>query len=199
MTGLAAWARVHAPPPLVGVFLAAIAAETLLGDLPAMIPWAGHVDVRWGLLLPLVSIAACATALHSGMGVLEYPHRRRWRLVRAAWGLGLAVIAAAPAAWCHAGFSVSAALRNRLAIYALTCAGSLVVPVTLAILVPTVIVLVSMLVGGGGVPLSEIWLLNPHAGHVDLALAAAAVVGAAVAYAALSPPRWARLTQSSWT
>lgn len=191
----AIWFRTHVPVPLRWALVAAVAGETLLGSLPAMLPWEMGHPPHWGLLLPLITVAVCVTMLHSGFGPLEFPHRRHWRTARFGWCLLAALVATVPGLWCVDGLDLSGSVRNRLAFFSLACASSLLVPATLSAVLPTLIMLVSMMMAAGSAtPEATAFLLRKEATAAELLGAGAVTLLVAAAYGRYYPPRWARRT-----
>ncbi|MDO5736921.1 MAG: hypothetical protein Q4P15_10650 [Propionibacteriaceae bacterium] len=191
----AIWFRTHVPVPLRWAMVAAVAAETLLGSLPAILPWNMGHPAHWGLLLPLITIAVCVTMLHSGFGPLEFPHRRHWRTARFGWCLLAALVATVPGLWCVDGLDLSGSVRNRLAFFSLACLSSLIVPATLSAVLPTLVMLVSMMMAAASPsPETAVFLLREHASIAELTGVTAVVLLVAAAYGLSYPPRWARRT-----
>lgn len=192
VNGVVRWVGVHVPTPLLCLFACAVLVEMALGHLPAMLPWAPDADLRWGLMLPLVTIAALVTMLHSGLGMFERSERTGWRVARAAWCLFLAAVACAPAPFTVDGLETSGSLRNRIVMFSLAVLGSMVLPATLSVLAPAVLMMVSMLAAGASESPSVLGLLLlPDATAAPLTAALGLLVTAVAAYAMGYPPRWA--------
>ena len=192
MNGALRWVGVHAPAPLMLLCLAAVSAELVLGGMPAALPWAPDVDLRWGLMLPLVTVASLVTMMHTGLGGFEHSRRTEWRGTRALWCLLLVTVASAPAPFILDGLETSGSLRNRVVFASLAVIGSMIVPATLSVLTPAVLMMVSMLAAGASESPAFLGaLLRPSATTADTALAVILLGIAVTTYALGYPPRWA--------
>lgn len=191
MTSLRTWCSVHAPAPLVAVMGAAIGAELAWAPLPLLLPWAPDTDLRWGLLLPLVTIACAVSMLHTGLGDLERGSRRQWRGARALWCAFLAVVSCLPAWVSFDGLEVNASIRNRLVLFAVTVGASMMLPSTLAILPASGLLMGSMLVAGTNpAGTTHVWLMQAAAPASHTALGSGLLLVATLSYAFGYPPRW---------
>lgn len=193
------WIRVHAHFPLILIFLASSMVEIAFGTIPVVLPWSPDTDLQWGLLLPLITIASVVNMMHTGLGFFERSHRTGWRGVRAIWCLVLAAVASLPAPFTLDGLTVTGSIRNRVILLAITVIASLVVPATLAILVPTVVMFVAMLFAGAGAglvagasPIGTVLgsLLQRDCTSSQAAVAGVLLLAAVIAYAFGYPPHW---------
>ncbi|WP_282005952.1 hypothetical protein [Propioniciclava sinopodophylli] len=143
-------------------------------------------------MLPLVTVASLVTMMHSGLGGFEYSSRTEWRGIRALWCLLLVTVASAPAPFILDGLETSGSLRNRVVFASLAVMGSMIVPATLSVLTPAVLMMVSMLAAGASESPAFLGaLLRPSATTADAALAVILLGIAVTTYALGYPPRWA--------
>lgn len=192
MNGFGRWVGVHAPAPLVVAWALACAAELSLGSFPTLLPWAPEIDLRWGLLLPMLTIATVVSMMHSGLAAFERSTARRWRPARAGWCLLLTAFALLPALGTQDGLALDGSLRNRLVCLALAVLASLVMPATLAVLPSTILMLVAMLLAGAadaGARTGPAHLLEPRATPLHWAVAVGVWLLAVGAYAVAYPRR----------
>lgn len=176
------WIAVHVPRPLAILALAGMIAELTVGFLPVALPWVLNVDVKLGLLLPLATVSAAVSMLHSGLGAFESRVRHRWWKQRLIWCLAVGTVITIPAIGANDSLNIDGSLRNRLIIFAITVLSSLVLPPGIAILPAALLLLFALLAAGvigpqlvpGGV-LSATTSASQWAGTTLLVVAAALI------------------------
>ncbi|MBV7411597.1 hypothetical protein KRX56_02430 [Dermabacteraceae bacterium TAE3-ERU27] len=149
LNSLAVWRRVHAPAHLMALFALVVSTEMVFGELPLPLPYGLSLPAQWGLVLPVLSMTVLVNMLYTGLGELEKPTAPGWVWARATWFLLLVIAAALPAVYVHDGLGWEGSLRNRLILFCLGTLLALVIPQPLVAVPLFLIVLITMLVGGG--------------------------------------------------
>lgn len=183
------WLRAHVSRAAVIVYAVGVLLEIFVGNSPLTLPGMGEGQYLWGLVLPLLTIAAVCVCLDSGVWWLETAVRRRWRVQRFLWVAAASVLAVLPALWAQDGLSVDGSVRNRVLLVAFALLALRVIPGELAVVPSAVLMLLAMLMGGAGASTSPLVavFLREGASPGQLVLASGLWLVGALAYAVLHP------------